>query len=141
MRVRLERIVRPHRRLWLSPANPYAKHEKPDASSDPRLQSDVKRSPATTAPMPATVNAQASNLASGCDSARLAVMATRMSKAALTRKNAVNMIFEMSELTVGPSQRKAATAPNIAVARNESSPAKSASAFVGERSRDLIREA
>ena len=141
MRVRLERIVRPHRRFELSPASPYAKHERPDASSDPRPQSDVKRSPDTTAPIPATINAQAKNLASDCDSARLAVKAARTNIAALTRKNVVNMALEMSELTVGPSQRKAATAPNTTVISNERSPAKSVSAFVGERSRDFIREA
>nr|CAS02371.1 putative integron gene cassette protein [uncultured bacterium] len=137
----MERLVRPHRRLTLSPASPYAKHERPDASSDPRPQSDAKRSPDTTAPIPATANAQARNLASDCDSARLAVKEARTNIAALTRKNVVNMTLEMSELTVGPSQRKAATAPNTAVASNESNPAKSASVFVGERSRDFIREA
>ena len=67
--------------------------------------------------------------------------AARSSRKALARKNVVKMAIATDE-DAGPlSQRKMATEPNADVAISERTAAKIASALVGERLRDSIRDA
>ena len=107
----------------------------------PRPQSDVNSS-ATVAPLaPNIASAQASRFDSRRVRARLLERAARTRRTRLARNNVVNIVVAIGEDGEFTNQRNAAVEPNTDAATNDRNTASSASALVGERLRDSIREA